>query len=226
MQLNSDINYTPENEVIYLPFEEELFLNVTKFDYSSFMLNTLYETCKDQKFLNKLFIWLSEKFNLDIDQIRNYFNNNFDEETRESLGKLVDTQYHRIQMLTIEFMFELLPFNYLIKISQKRGRKLSDLMVNFRGDLLECIEGEIKQIDNMLITLNTVRNGLQNKEQLKKFSGLHSASISVARKTQLENMYLYSIVNSWNQDNIKDILTQLLDDDLVYNNLYEVDGGL
>lgn len=220
MQLNNDINYVPDDEVTYLPFEEELFQNVTSFKYENFVLTTLYETCKDQRFLEKLFTWVCEKFNLDIDEIKAYFNNNFDEETRESLGKLVDNQYHRIQMLTIEFIFELLPFNYLIKISQKRGNKFSDLMVNFRGDLTECIEGEIKQIDNMLLTLNTVRNGLQNKEQLKKFSGLHSASISVARKTQLENMYLYSVVNSWNQDNMNTILTQLLDDDLVYTNLY------
>ena len=133
-----------ESDVVFLPFEEELFLKTTSFKYSEFMLNTLYDTCKDQTFLNKLFQWSCTKLNLNIDELKYYFESNFDTESGIGLNNLVNKQYHRIQMVTIEFLFEYLPFNYLIKISKNRGNKLDNLLVNIRQDLLEQITLEIQ----------------------------------------------------------------------------------
>ena len=211
---------TSESEVIFLPFEEELFLKATSFKYSEFMLNTLYDTCKDQAFLNKLFQWACSKLNLNIEELKYYFETNFDAESSTGLNSLVDKQYHRIQVVTIEFLFEYLPFNYLIKVSKNRGNLLDNLLINIRQDLLEQITLEIQKIENMARTLDIVREGLQNKEQLKKFSNLHNASISVSKKTQLENMYMYSIIDNCPFESLKSILSQMMDDDLVYSNLY------
>ena len=220
MLLNSNVDHIPENEIIYIPFEDELFLNVTGFKYSNFTLNTLYDTCKDQTFLDRIFTWSCDRLNLNIDELKYYFESNFDSDTRDSLGKLVDTQFHRIQMVTIEFLFEYLPFNYLIKVSEKRGSKPENLFANIREDLLSLIMEEVSKIENMNNTLNIVKEGLQNKEQLKKFSSLHNASLSVSKKAMLENMYMYSIIDNCPFESLKSILSQMMDDDLVYSNLY------
>ena len=208
-------------EIVILPFEEELFQNVINFRYTNFMLNTLYDTCKDQRFLDRLFNWSCEKLGIDIEQLKYYFESNFDEETRVSLGNLMDNQFHRIQVVTIEFLFEYLPFNYLIKVSQKRNTSNFDnLTINIRQDILDLLLEEVKKIENMNKTLDSIRENLQQKEQLKNFSTLHNASLSVSKKTVLENMYMYSIVDSCPQDTLLNIISDMMDDNLIVSNLY------
>lgn len=208
-------------EIVILPFEEELFQNVINFRYTNFMLNTLYDTCKDQRFLDRLFNWSCEKLGIDIEQLKYYFESNFDEETRVSLGNLMDNQFHRIQVVTIEFLFEYLPFNYLIKVSQKRNTSNFDnLTINIRQDILDLLLEEVKKIENMNKTLDSIRENLQQKEQLKNFSTLHNASLSVSKKTVLENMYMYSIVDSCSQDTLLNIISDMMDDNLIVSNLY------
>ena len=68
MQLPTDFEDFSNTETVILPFEEELYDLAKQFKYSSFTLSTLYDTCKNKKFKERLFGFAANRLNIDLDE--------------------------------------------------------------------------------------------------------------------------------------------------------------
>lgn len=225
MQLSSNFEDFSNTETVILPFEEELLNLAKQFKYTDFTLSTLYDTCKSKEFKSKLFNYAAARLNIDLDELSYTFSIDFGTDESDKLNNLLKNQLSRFEMLVIEFLFEYLPFNYLIKASDEAWKNNNDISMNefisgIRPLLNKYILLEIDKVSNVIKTIETIKNDLQQKEQVKKLSNLQSASLNISNKTILENRIMLSILNHCPRENLETIIKEMVDDDLVYTNIF------
>lgn len=215
--------------VLYL---DELFQKISNFKYSEFTLPSIEDGCKNKEFKEKLFNFSCSLLNINSDELINKFDN-IQDENSEALGNLIKLKYSRFQMVIIEFIFEFLPFNHLRKISNKiKGNQLGEIKnlydlinnseannINIKEILIELLYEEIRKINNIDSTMNTLANQIQNREQAKKLNNIKNASLSVSKKVINENLLIINIIENCPLDNINNIVLKLLDDNLIASNL-------
>ena len=215
--------------VLYL---DELFQKISNFKYSEFTLPSIEDGCKNKEFKEKLFNFSCSLLNINSDELIDKFDN-IQDENSEALGNLIKLRYSRFQMVIIEFIFEFLPFNHLRKISNKiKGNQLGEIKnlydlindsetnnINIKEILIELLYEEIRKINNIDSTMNTLANQIQNREQAKKLNNIKNASLSVSKKVINENLLIINIIENCPLDNINNIVLKLLDDNLIASNL-------
>ena len=215
--------------VLYL---DELFQKISNFKYSEFTLPSIEDGCKNKEFKEKLFNFSCSLLNINSDELIDKFDN-IQDENSEALGNLIKLRYSRFQMVIIEFIFEFLPFNHLRKISNKiKGNQLGEIKnlydlinnseannINIKEILIELLYEEIRKINNIDSTMNTLANQIQNREQAKKLNNIKNASLSVSKKVINENLLIINIIENCPLDNINNIVLKLLDDNLITSNL-------
>ena len=215
--------------VLYL---DELFQKISNFKYSEFTLPSIEDGCKNKEFKEKLFNFSCSLLNINSDELINKFDN-IQDENSEALGNLIKLKYSHFQMVIIEFIFEFLPFNHLRKISNKiKGNQLGEIKnlydlinnsetnnINIKEILIELLYEEIRKINNIDSTMNTLANEIQNREQAKKLNNIKNASLSVSKKVINENLLIINIIENCPLDNINNIVLKLLDDNLIASNL-------
>ena len=215
--------------VLYL---DELFQKISNFKYSEFTLPSIEDGCKNKEFKEKLFNFSCSLLNINSDELIDKFDN-IQDENSEALGNLIKLKYSRFQMVIIEFIFEFLPFNHLRKISNKiKGNQLGEIKnlydlinnsetnnINIKEILIELLYEEIRKINNIDSTMNTLANQIQNREQAKKLNNIKNASLSVSKKVINENLLIINIIENCPLDNINNIVLKLLDDNLIASNL-------
>lgn len=225
MQLPTDFEDFSNTETVILPFEEELYNLAKQFKYSSFTLSTLYDTCKNKKFKERLFGFAANRLNIDLDELSYTFSIDYSADESDKLNNLLKNQLSRFETLTIEFLFEYIPFNYLIKASDEAWKNNPNISINefvsgVRPLLNKYILLEIDKVNNVIKTLDTIKNDLQQKEQVKKLSNLQTASLNISNKTILENKIMLSILNHCPRENLESIIKEMIDDNLVYANIF------
>lgn len=225
MQLSSDFEDFSNTETVIQPFEEELFELAKQFKYTNFTLSTLYDTCKNSNFKTRLFDYAASRLNIDLDELSYTFGIDNGADESDKFNNLIKNQLARFQTLVIEFLFEYIPFNYLIKASDEAWKNNNTININefvsgVRPLLNKYILLEIDKVNNIIKTLDTIRNDLQQKEQVKKLSNLQSVSLNISNKTILENRIMLSILNHCPRENLEKIIKEMIDDNLVYTNLY------
>ena len=204
-------------------FEDNL-LNLAKdFKFSEFTYYTLFEICKNSSFKDDLYQYCGIRLNLDFDQIKYYFTANTPIDS-DSINRMLDTQYQRIQMVCIEFLYMNLPFNYLIKLNKlgKLGKIYnSDIysVQDLRKDIISLLNEEIVKISNIDETMLKIKSLIANKKQAEKVDAIQSASQSVAKKTILENKFLISVIDTIPSDKLESLIIDILDDSLIQSNL-------
>ena len=220
----NDFNIPNRDSSEYI-FEDNLLDLAKKFKFSEFTYSTLIDTCNNEKFKESLFNYCSERLNLDLDEIKYYFNENTPLES-DYLNNMIDKQYKRIQMLCIEFAYCYLPFNYIIKLNKmKKLNASTDFMEenysigDLRKDLIFLLNNEIQKISNVDKTIETIKNSLGNKKQLEKIQAIQSASLSVSKKTIIENKFLISIIDTIPSEKLISLITDILDDKMIQDNL-------
>ncbi len=114
MQLPTDFEDFSNTETVIQPFEEELYELASQFKYSSFTLSTLYDTCKNKDFKAKLFGYAAARLNIDLDELSYTFSIDNGADESDKFNTLLKNQLSRFETLVIEFLFEYLPFNYVI----------------------------------------------------------------------------------------------------------------
>lgn len=215
--------------VLYL---DELFQKISNFKYSEFTLPSIEDGCKNKEFKEKLFNFSCSLLNINSDELIDKFDN-IQDENSEALGNLIKLRYSRFQMVIIEFIFEFLPFNHLRKISNKiKGNQLGEIKnlydlinnsetnnINIKEISIELLYEEIRKINNIDSTMNTLANQIQNREQAKKLNNIKNASLSVSKKVINENLLIINIIENCPLDNINNIVLKLLDDNLIASNL-------
>lgn len=225
MQLPTDFEDFSNTETIIQPFEEELYELASQFKYSSFTLSTLYDTCKNKDFKAKLFGYAAARLNIDLDELSYTFSIDNGADESDKFNTLLKNQLSRFETLVIEFLFEYLPFNYLIKASDDAWKSNNTITMNefisgIRPLLNKYILLEIDKVNNVIKTIETIKNDLQQKEQVKKLSNLQTASLNISNKTILENRIMLSIINHCPRENLESIIKEMVDDNLVYANIF------
>lgn len=225
MQLPTDFDNFTDTETVIEPFEDELLNLAKQFRYSEFTLSTLYDTCKNSDFKAKLFDYATKRLNIDLDELAYTFSIDYGADGSDKLNNLVKNQLTRFQTLVIEFLFEYLPFNYLIKSTEEVSIsnpdiRIYDFISMARPLLNKYILLEIDKVSNVVKTLETIKNDLQQKEQIKKLNNLQRASLNISNKTILENRIMLSILNQCPKENLESILKEMVEDDLVYRNIF------
>ncbi len=225
MQLPTDFEDFSNTETVIQPFEEELYELASQFKYSSFTLSTLYDTCKNKDFKAKLFGYAAARLNIDLDELSYTFSIDNGADESDKFNTLLKNQLSRFETLVIEFLFEYLPFNYLIKASDDAWKSNNNITMNefvsgIRPLLNKYILLEIDKVNNVVKTIETIKNDLQQKEQVKKLSNLQTASLNISNKTILENRIMLSIINHCPRENLESIIKEMVDDNLVYANIF------
>lgn len=225
MQLPTDFEDFSNTETVIQPFEEELYELASQFKYSSFTLSTLYDTCKNKGFKAKLFDYATARLNIDLDELSYTFSIDNGADESDKFNTLLKNQLSRFETLVIEFLFEYLPFNYLIKASDDAWKSNNNITMNefisgIRPLLNKYILLEIDKVNNVIKTIETIKNDLQQKEQVKKLSNLQTASLNISNKTILENRIMLSIINHCPRENLESIIKEMVDDNLVYANIF------
>ena len=225
MQLPTDFEDFSNTETVIQPFEEELYELASQFKYSSFTLSTLYDTCKNKDFKAKLFGYAAARLNIDLDELSYTFSIDNGADESDKFNTLLKNQLSRFETLVIEFLFEYLPFNYLIKASDDAWKSNNTITMNefisgIRPLLNKYILLEIDKVNNVVKTIETIKNDLQQKEQVKKLSNLQTASLNISNKTILENRIMLSIINHCPRENLESIIKEMVDDNLVYANIF------
>lgn len=211
---------------------DDLFEKISNFKYSEFTLPSIQDGCENQEFKDRLFQYTCQRLNINPDDLLNEFQN-LNDENSQALANLIKNRYNRFQMVIIEFLFELLPFNYLRNIANKiRSGKLGSIKniynlindsedneFNIRNQLIEILEIEIQKINNIDNTMLTLSNQIQNREQAKKLNSIRNASISVSKKVIQENLLILNIIEKCPLQNLNDIILDILEDDLISSNL-------
>lgn len=194
-------------------FEDDLFEKMIKFDFHGFTLPVAYDLIENREdFKLKLLGWCCNKIGINLDEFIDGIELLIDNPNDSvDIKKLYDTQTKRIHSILIEFIFELLPFGILIKISKMRGNKINEVLPNIREDIIRYLENDIIKINNLRNSLESMQTQLDNKEQLKKFKNLKNRQMNVSDKVIIENKFLIGLVQEIQQDKLEELISDIMD---------------
>lgn len=221
-----------EDNTLLAVWSDELYEKATNFKFSEFVLESIWDSCRNQKFLDRLFNYSCERLNIIPDELLDNFRN-INDENSEAMIRLIKDRYHRFQMVIIEFLFQYLPFNHLVGLGQDINSKkiygiesiynlindTEDSDTDIRKEIIKRLYNEIQKINNIDSTLSTISEQIQQKEQVKKLNSLRNASISVSKKVINENLLIINILESCPLEKLNDLVLDILDDDLIASNV-------
>ena len=138
-----------------LSYRENLLNNLKFFNFEKISWAILSgEFERDQDLKDEIFELAIKFLDFDIDEFQNILAAKWETQDTD-VQKLIDDQYERVKTMFISFIFDQLPFNYLIKISKKQGKY--NLKENIRENLIELLNIEIQKLVSLDNTLDLLQ---------------------------------------------------------------------
>lgn len=211
-----------QTEVLY--FEESLLKSLKEFRFQDFTMPIVYDLCNTNanfKFalIDYICLRLGIKLEDFIDEIELSLPDDIIDSGQE-IKDIFHSSSQRIQNILIQFIYEILPSGFLVKISKKRGHKFDEIKEFLRDDIINLLRMDIQKTLNIQETLQSVQSGLENKEQLKKFNNLKNRQMAVSDKVIIENKFLIGLFQEISLDNLYSLIKDIMDNEVVESNLY------
>jgi len=211
-----------QTEVLY--FEESLLKSLKEFRFQDFTMPVVYDLCNTNanfKFalIDYICVRLGIKLEDFIDEIELSLPDDIIDSSQE-IKDIFHSSSQRIQNILIQFIYEILPSGFLVKISKKRGHKFDEIKEFLRDDIINLLRMDIQKTLNIQETLQSVQSGLENKEQLKKFNNLKNRQMAVSDKVIIENKFLIGLFQEISLDNLYSLIKDIMDNEVVESNLY------
>ena len=153
----------------------------------------------------------------DIDEFQHILTSKWQTQD-ESIQRLIDKQYERVKTMFISFIFDQLPFNYLIKISKKQGKY--NLKENIRENLIEQINIEIQKLIALDTTLDMLQDQLPDTKKKNEINIATSKIANAYEKIIIENKMLIGIINELSLDVLENLVDKYINNKKVFTNLF------
>lgn len=220
MQLNyEDINlqYFPE----FSDFDQN-FLDTMK----NFRFEKMSTIIIEDTFINKVYLkedvldYVCKLINFDLDEFYWILENSDKYETEDvsKIKDLINLQKIRLQKLILDFIYIILPLDFLIKISRNVDKY--NIKNNIRQNIINLLEADIKKIINMSETLSNLENHLDAKDQKEKYKIITSKLSNKNNKIITENKFLIAFINEISQDDLDKLIDVYLDNKWLFEQLH------
>ena len=153
----------------------------------------------------------------DIDEFQNILAAKWETQDTD-VQKLIDDQYERVKTMFISFIFDQLPFNYLIKISKKQGKY--NLKENIRENLIELLNIEIQKLVSLDNTLDLLQEQMPETKRKNELNIATSKITNSYKKIIIENKMLIGIVRELSLNVLENLVDKYIDNKKVFSNLY------
>lgn len=220
MYLGENIDKSYFDNINVIEFKEELYSYVKNMNFSNLNLDILFNEIKESKeFENRILEATCYHLGYDYQDLIDNLDYNRIETDREDINKLITVQEERIKKLLIQFVYEELPFNYLMKISKIRGK--FNIKKDIREDLIKLLNDEIAKSRNLEETLNILQDSIDSKTQSENFKNLSRKIDIKANKVIIENKFLIGIIDEITNDNLIKLVDNICKDKMVWDNLFD-----
>ena len=175
-----------------LSYRENLLNNLKFFNFEKISWAILSgEFERDQDLKDEIFELAIKFLDFDIDEFQNILAAKWETQDTD-VQKLIDDQYERVKTMFISFIFDQLPFNYLIKISKKQGKY--NLKENIRENLIELLNIEIQKLVSLDNTLDLLQEQMPETKRKNELNIATSKITNSYKKIIIENKMLIGIV--------------------------------
>ena len=201
-----------------LNYRENLLNNLKFFNFEKISWAILSgEFERDQDLKDEIFELAIKFLDFDIDEFQNILAAKWETQDTD-VQKLIDDQYERVKTMFISFIFDQLPFNYLIKISKKQGKY--NLKENIRENLIELLNIEIQKLVSLDNTLDLLQDQMPETKRKNELNIATSKITNSYKKIIIENKMLIGIVRELSLNVLENIIDKYIDNKKVFSNLY------
>ena len=201
-----------------LNYRENLLNNLKFFNFEKISWAILSgEFERDQDLKDEIFELAIKFLDFDIDEFQNILAAKWETQDTD-VQKLIDDQYERVKTMFISFIFDQLPFNYLIKISKKQGKY--NLKENIRENLIELLNIEIQKLVSLDNTLDLLQEQMPETKRKNELNIATSKITNSYKKIIIENKMLIGIVRELSLNVLENLVDKYIDNKKVFSNLY------
>ena len=201
-----------------LNYRENLLNNLKFFNFEKISWAILSgEFERDQDLKDEIFELAIKFLDFDIDEFQNILAAKWETQDTD-VQKLIDDQYERVKTMFISFIFDQLPFNYLIKISKKQGKY--NLKENIRENLIELLNIEIQKLVSLDNTLDLLQDQMPETKRKNELNIATSKITNSYKKIIIENKMLIGIVRELSLNVLENLIDKYIDNKKVFSNLY------
>lgn len=201
-----------------LSYRENLLNNLKFFNFEKISWAILSgEFERDQDLKDEIFELAIKFLDFDIDEFQNILAAKWETQDTD-VQKLIDDQYERVKTMFISFIFDQLPFNYLIKISKKQGKY--NLKENIRENLIELLNIEIQKLVSLDNTLDLLQEQMPETKRKNELNIATSKITNSYKKIIIENKMLIGIVRELSLNILENLVDKYIDNKKVFSNLY------
>mgnify|MGYP003542065223 FL=1 len=201
-----------------LSYREKLLNNLKFFNFEKISWAILSgEFERDQDLKDEIFELAIKFLDFDIDEFQNILAAKWETQDTD-VQKLIDDQYERVKTMFISFIFDQLPFNYLIKISKKQGKY--NLKENIRENLIELLNIEIQKLVSLDNTLDLLQEQMPETKRKNELNIATSKITNSYKKIIIENKMLIGIVRELSLNVLENLVDKYIDNKKVFSNLY------
>ena len=201
-----------------LNYRENLLNNLKFFNFEKISWAILSgEFERDQDLKDEIFELAIKFLDFDIDEFQNILAAKWETQDTD-VQKLIDDQYERVKTMFISFIFDQLPFNYLIKISKKQGKY--NLKENIRENLIELLNIEIQKLVSLDNTLDLLQDQMPETKRKNELNIATSKITNSYKKIIIENKMLIGIVRELSLNVLENLVDKYIDNKKVFSNLY------
>ena len=201
-----------------LNYRENLLNNLKFFNFEKISWAILSgEFERDQDLKDEIFELAIKFLDFDVDEFQNILAAKWETQDTD-VQKLIDDQYERVKTMFISFIFDQLPFNYLIKISKKQGKY--NLKENIRENLIELLNIEIQKLVSLDNTLDLLQDQMPETKRKNELNIATSKITNSYKKIIIENKMLIGIVRELSLNVLENIIDKYIDNKKVFSNLY------
>ena len=201
-----------------LSYRENLLNNLKFFNFEKISWAILSgEFERDQDLKDEIFELAIKFLDFDIDEFQNILAAKWETQDTD-VQKLIDDQYERVKTMFISFIFDQLPFNYLIKISKKQGKY--NLKENIRENLIELLNIEIQKLVSLDNTLDLLQEQMPETKRKNELNIATSKITNSYKKIIIENKMLIGIVRELSLNVLENLIDKYIDNKKVFSNLY------
>ena len=201
-----------------LSHKENLLNNLKFFNFEKISWAILSQEFEnDQELKDEIFDLAISFLEFDIDEFQHILTSKWQTQD-ESIQRLIDKQYERVKTMFISFIFDQLPFNYLIKISKKQGKY--NLKENIRENLIELLNIEIQKLVSLDNTLDLLQEQMPETKRKNELNIATSKITNSYKKIIIENKMLIGIVRELSLNVLENLVDKYIDNKKVFSNLY------
>lgn len=218
MFIENNVNKEHFDSINVIEFKEELYNNAKTFNFSSLNLDILFNEIQNSKEFEKRILELvCSNLGYSYEELIDNLDFSRIETDLEDVNKMIFEQEERIKKIIIQFIYDELPFNYLIKISRMRGKY--NLKKDLREDLIKLLYKEIEKSKNLEDTLNLIQSTIDSKTQIESYTNIARKINIKSNKVVAENKFIIGLLDEISLDKLEALVDTICADKLVWDNL-------